>query len=42
MIRFLSWGEGSKGWDGEASRDVMGLRVGRQDFLRELDSTPSP
>ena len=39
MIRVLSWGDGSRGRDGEASRDVRGVRVGRQDFLRELDST---
>ena len=40
MIRFLSWGEGSKGWDGEASRDVMGVEGGAARLLEGVGLDP--
>ena len=40
MIRFLSWGEGSRGWDGEASRDVRGVEGGTARLLEGIGLVP--
>ena len=40
MIRFLSWGEGSRGWDGEASRDVRGIGGGTARYLEGVGLDP--
>ena len=40
MIRFLSWGEGSRGWDGEARRDVRGVECGMARLLEGVGLDP--
>ena len=40
MIRVLSWGEGSRGCDGEASRDVRGVEGGTARLLEGVGLDP--
>ena len=40
MIRFLSWGAGSRGCDGEASRDVRGVEGGTARLLEGVGLDP--
>ena len=40
MIRSLSWGDGSRGCDGEASRDVRGVEGGTARVLEGVGLDP--